>query len=75
MMFTSLMYRQWYAYTFKCTLHNYDVIVVVMVHVCCKLVCMKYVSSILFQHTGDVGWFKMLLQNKYYVELCVGMVG
>ena len=42
--------------TFKCTLHNYDVIVVVMIHVCCKLVRMKCVSSILFQHTGDAGW-------------------
>ena len=44
--------------TFKYTLHNYDVIVVVMIHVCCKFVCMQCVSSILFQHTGDVGWFK-----------------
>ena len=58
---------------FKCT--HYNVIVVVMIHVCCELECMKCVSSIMFQHTGDVGWFKMVLQNKYYVELCVGTVG
>ena len=74
MMFTSSMYRQWYVVNTCLNLHCI-MIVVVMTHVCCRLVCMKCISSILLQHAGVVEWFKILLQSEWnYVCWCGGVM-
>ena len=65
-MFTSSMYRQWYACVlFKCTSSTVTVHVVVMVHVC--LVCWCALVFGQYLHAFPMAWIDLVLLIYSYV--------